>query len=280
MNRFLIVFGILITSVPITASAQKSAPVPVPATLYADLADLATTAPITAQLRIRKAIKITGAAAAGVLLTHQRYLIEADVAALIRSSGALPPRVKYLFDAPRDSAGKLPKLVKTDVLVFAGVVANRPTELQLIAPDAQIAASPADVSRVRSILAEDSRADAPPRVTGVGNAFHVAGTLEGEGETQIFLNTADGRPISFSVIRSPGIVPSWSISSGELVDSQSAHPARDTLLWYRLACFLPRTLPRVSVEGLSPEDMRIVAEDYRTVVTGLGVCPRARSRRP
>ncbi len=278
MNRILLICSIVITSVPNTASAQKSAPAPVPATLYADLADLATTAPITAQLRIRKAIKITGVAAAGVLLTHQRYLIEADVTALIRSNGALPPRVKYLFDAPRDSAGKLPKLVNSDVLAFAGVVANRPTELQLIAPDAQITATPADVARVRAILAEDSRTDAPPRVTGVGNAFHVAGTLEGEGETQIFLATADGRPISFSVIRSPGIVPSWSISSGELVDSQAANPTRDTLLWYRLACFLPRMLPRGSVEGLSAEDAQIVAVDYRTVVSGLGTCPRARAR--
>lgn len=280
MIRFLLVCGIAIAAVPMPVSAQKSAPIPVPARLYADLADLATTAPITVQLRIRKATKITGAAAVGVLVTQQRYLVVADVTALIRSAVALPPRVKYLFDAPRDSAGKLPKLAKSDVLAFATIVANRPTELQLIAPDAQIAAAPADVARVRAILAEDSRADAPPRVTGVGNAFHVAGTLEGEGETQIFLTTADGRPISFTAIRSPGIVASWSVSSGELVDSQSANPARDTLLWYRLACFLPRMLPRGSVEGLSAEDAQIVAVDYRTVVSGLGNCPRARPRRP
>lgn len=280
MNRYFLACGIALMGIPITVNAQKSAPVASASLAYADLADLTTMAPVTAQLRIRKATKIAGPAAVGVLLTHQRYLIEADVSALIRSNAPLPPRVKYLIDVPRDSAGRLPKLVKSDVLVFAATVANRPSEIQLIAPDAQITASPADVGRVRLILAEDSRADAPPRITGVGNVFHVAGALEGEGETQIFLMTQDGRPISFTVIRSPGLVPSWSISSGELVDSQGANPARDTLLWYRLACFIPRSLPRESAEGLSAQDKQIVAEDYRTVVNGLGSCPRARFRRP
>lgn len=280
MIRFLLVYGILFAAIPMLANAQKTAALAPPSRLYADIADLATTAPITAQLRIRKATKISGPAAVGVLLTHQRYLIEADVTALIRSNGALPPRVKYLFDAPRDSAGKLPKLVKTDVLVFATTVANRPNELQLIAPDAQFAAVAGDVLRVRAILADAARADAPPRVTGIGNAFHVAGTLDGEGETQIFLTTSDGRPMSFTVIRNPGQFPAWSVSSGELVDSQTANPARNTFLWYRLACFVPRLLPRAAVEGLSPEDSQIVADDYSTVLTGLGQCPRARSRRP
>lgn len=280
MIRFLLVCGMTMAIMPIAASAQKTGALVVPLRLYADVADLATTAPITAQLKIRKATKISGPAAIGVLLTHQRYLIEADVTALIRGNGTLPPRVKYLFDASRDSAGKLPKLVKSDVLAFATNVANRPNEIQLIAPDAQIAAAPAEVVRIRQILADGARSDAPPRVTGVGNAFHVAGTLDGEGETQIFLTTQDGRPMSFTVIRSPGQFPMWSVSSGELVDSQAANPARDTFLWYRLACFLPRMLPGSSLDGLSAEDSQIVSEDYRTVLAGLGECRRARSNRP
>ena len=33
-----------------------------------------------------------------------------------------------------------------------------------------------------------------------GSRFHVAGSLPGEGETQIFVKTADGRPISLSIL--------------------------------------------------------------------------------
>ena len=35
---------------------------------------------------------------------------------------------------------------------------------------------------------------APPAITGVANGFHVPGTLPGEGETQLFLNTSTGEP--------------------------------------------------------------------------------------
>ncbi|MGJ3629468.1 hypothetical protein AB5I41_26240 [Sphingomonas sp. MMS24-JH45] len=46
----------------------------------------------------------------------------------------------------------------------------------------------------RRIATEATAADAPPVVTGVRSAFHVPGSLPGEGETQIFLSTREGRP--------------------------------------------------------------------------------------
>ncbi|MFM9853006.1 MAG: hypothetical protein ACKVOJ_09405 [Sphingomonadaceae bacterium] len=263
------------------AFAQKNTVVTARSALtYADVADLATGAPITLEARIRKATKITGPAAVGVLLTHQRFLIEADVTALIRGPGTLPPRINYLFDAPRDAKGKLPKLVKMPVILFADAVRGRSNQVQLSAPDAQIAATPQDSQRIRSILSAATAPDSPPTIVGVGNAFHVTGTLQGEGETQIFLQSDDGRPLSFTIVRSSGSAPSWSVSIGEIVDSAAPQPAPDTFLWYRLACFVPANLPSASVADASAEDARIIAEDYRLVVAGLGVCQRARLTRP
>src|SRR3546814_8147396 len=49
---------------------------------------------------------------------------------------------------------------------------------------------------IRAILTE---ANANPRrfkITEVGDAFHVPGTIPGESETQIFLRTSDQRPVS------------------------------------------------------------------------------------
>ena len=77
--------------------------------------------------------------------------------------------------------------------------------------------------------------DAPPAITGLGNAFHVPGTLPGEGETQIFVQTATGAPISLSILRRPGEQRRWAVALGEVVDDAAAPPPRDTLLWYRLA---------------------------------------------
>src|SRR3546814_7628869 len=72
----------------------------------------------------------------------------------------------------------------------------------------------------------------------------VPGTIPGESETQIFLRTSDQRPVSLSVLRRPGEAPKWSVSLDEMVDESSAPAGRDTLLWYRLACFLPGQLPQ------------------------------------
>jgi hypothetical protein len=280
MMRWFLTFFAAMMTLSTGANAQKNgAAAPVSALTYADLGDFATNAPITAELRIRKAKKLSGEAAINVLSTHQRFLIEADVTALIRGDAALPPRITYLYDAPRGADGKTPKLVKAGVIIFAATVPGRPTQVQLIARDAQISAIPVDQARVRTILADATAPDAPPRVTGAGNAFHVAGALNGEGETQIFLSSREGRPMSFNIVRTPDSRPSWSVSVGEIVDAAAPVPSRDSFLWYRLACFLPRTLPASSVIDATVQDAAIIAEDYRTVIAGLGACPRNRITR-
>ena len=109
-------------------------------------------------------------------------------------------------------------------------------------------------------------------MTGVGAAFHVPGSLPGEGETQIFLQTADARPVSLSVLRRPGEEPRWAVALGEIVDEAATPPARDTLLWYRLACFLPATLPQASTASLEEADARQASEDYAFVLARLGAC--------
>jgi hypothetical protein len=88
------------------------------------------------------------------------------------------------------------------------------------------------------------RPGAAPRITGIGRAFHVPGNLPGESETQIFLQTADSRPVSLSVLRRPGETPRWAVALSEIVDEAAVPPAPGTLLWYRLACTLPRACRR------------------------------------
>lgn len=114
----------------------------------------------------------------------------------------------------------------------------------------------------------------PPAITGLGNAFHVPGTLPGEGETQIFVQTATGAPISLSILRRPGEQRRWAVALGEIVDDAAAAPPRDTLLWYRLACGLPRALPPASTANEDPANAAIAREDYAFVLQQLGACRR------
>jgi len=243
---------------------------------YADLVDLTLASPVIADATIRSTTRIKGAEAAGVAADRQRLYVEADVTALVRGQAGLPPRIGYLLDAPTDDRGRAPKLKKARVLLFARPVANLAGQVQLSAPDAMLPWSPGIDGQVRAIARAVVASDAPPAITGIGNAFHVPGALPGEGETQIFLIAAGGRPVSLSILRRPGEQPRWAVALSEIVDEAAGPPARDTLLWYRLACSLPAALPDAATAQLDPANAVIAREDYGFVLAQLGPCERRR----
>jgi hypothetical protein len=127
---------------------------------------------------------------------------------------------------------------------------------------------------LRKIMSDLAAPDAPPKITGLRDAFSVAGNLAGESETQIFLQTASGAPVSLNVIRRPGMAPDWGVSWTDLVDEAAHPPMRDTLAWYRLACFLPPELPDSSNLAPPGESKQRAAQDYALVIDQLGPCTR------
>lgn len=264
----------VVSAQPLAAQAQSAAAAE---PTYADLADLALAAPVVAHLRVRDADVLSEREAPTVPQGYRRFLVEAEVVALIRAPGGVPARVGYLVDLPNDARGRAARLRdRTEWLVLASPVPGRPGELRLIARDSQLPYSTAAAGRLRAILGEAASADAPPRITGIGRAFHVPGSLPGESETQIFLQTEGDRPISLTVLRRPGERPRWAVALGEMVDNSAAPPEPETLLWYRLACTLPAALPRTSLSDATPEEARAIAADYRLIVEGLGRCVRTR----
>ena len=244
--------------------------------VYADHVDLTLAAPVIVDATIRSTAKIKGAEAAGVLPGQQRLFIQADVLALIRGAGGTPPRIGYLLDVAPDASGRFPKLKKARVLVFARPVPGSSGQLQLVARDGQLPWTADADARVRAIARGAVAANAPPAINEVRDAFHVPGALPGEGETQVFVTTADATPLSLSVLRRPGERPRWSVAQSEVVDEAAGPPARDTLLWYRLACGLPRQLPERATATLSTTDAAQARSDYDFVLTELGGCGRTR----
>ena len=258
--------------------AVESHGVPVaPALTSADLADVALTAPVAAHVRVRRADALSEREAGDVSAGHRRFLIQADIVALIRGADGLPGRVSYLADLPNDARGRAARIRRgTEYLLLATPVPGRAAELRLAARDGQLPYSAEAAARLRAMLREAAAPNAPPRITGIGRAFHVPGSLPGESETQIFLQTADNRPISLTVLRRPGETPRWSVALGEMVDDAAASVQRDTLLWYRLACTLPAALPAPSLSEASAAEARAIQADYRLVTEGLGRCVRNR----
>lgn len=239
---------------------------------YAATAGQVLAAPLIVDARVRSASRVKDAEAPGLTPGRARFFIEADVLALIRGRNALPARVVYLADVALDSRGKVPKLKKQRVLLFARPIAGQTDQIQLTGADSQREWTGELDALVRGITRETLAADAPPAISGIGNAFHVPGSLPGEGETQIFLTTSTNVPVSLQVLRRPGARPRWSVSMGDIVDESAGAPAKDTLLWYRLACGLPAQLPASSLESEEPDNARIAREDYATVRRELGPC--------
>lgn len=263
-------------TISVTAKAQETASTQRPALPYADLADLADAAPTVAVVRIRNIITLPPEQAAGTAPGLRRVYVEADVVSLIRGEGGLSPSVSYLYDAPLDARGKIPKLKKSQVIIFARP-GGRPGQVQLVARDAQLPANEPTVALTKTILSEMLGSSPPPRITGLGDAFHVAGTVAGESETQIFLRTANGDPVSLTILRRPGQDPRWAVALGEIVDEAARPPQPGTLLWYRLACALPSMLPPRAVRTLAVQDAEAARADYRLVMDALGPCQRTRT---
>ncbi len=244
---------------------------------YADIADLVVIAPMIVDAKIRKTTKIPAAQVIGVPPGRQRLLVDADVNALIRGQGGIAAKVRFVIDVTKDSRGKIPKLNKQRMFIMADAVKGRPGQLQLVRPDALIKYSAANDAMVRAIAQEAVLLDAPQRITGINSAFHSAGTVIGEGETQIFLLTDKRQPVSISVVSRPGLTKQWSVSTSELIEETTSTPRRFSLLWYRLACGLPKALPAELVQSGEGENAARAQADYKFVADALGPCGRKRT---
>ncbi|MGN6499927.1 MAG: hypothetical protein ACTHKM_07245 [Tsuneonella sp.] len=245
-----------------------------PAPTYADLVDLADGAGVVAHVVVKRQTTLPPERAADVAPGFARLYVEAATVALLGGRSGLGGSVAYLVDVPLDARGKVPRIKKQDFVLFARAVPGRPGELQLLGRHAQLPWSPALEARLRPVLTALAAPDAPPRVTGVRDALSVPGNLVGESETQIFLSVANGEPVSLNVVRRPDMAPTWGVSWSEIVDQAARPPARDTLEWYRLACFLPPALPAQANLAREPDARAQAAADYRLVLQGLGACPR------
>lgn len=257
------------------AGPAANLPAP-PAATYADLADLADSAPLVLRAQVRKMLPVEPARATGLRPGLGRFYIEARTVAFLSGSGLIGEGLRYLVDLPLDAKGKPPKLKKAEVLLFARDPRGRPGEIQLVAPDAQVRWDAASEARLRAILAELHGPNPPPRIGRLFEAIHVPGTLAGEGETQFSLLTGANTAASITVTHRSGQRPAWNVSFSEVVDSGGV-PPRETLAWYRLACFLPAALPPGTNLSATRLDAAQAESDWRLVRRDLGDCPRNRT---
>ena len=276
MKAALCAVALALASAP--AHAQSPAPGPVASSPYgyADLADLADSASLVAIVEPRKIVRVANERAPGLSPGFGRYYVRADTKALLAGDTVLGEEVAYLVDLPLDSRGKPPKIKKRDMFVFARPVAGTVSELQLVEPTSQLPYDAASEQRLRAILVEMIDPAAPGKITGVREVIHVPGNLAGEGETQIFLQTADRSAASITVRHYADGRHEWGASFSELIADTGNPPRRNSLAWYRLSCFLPNTFAPQANLSTTPAARAQAMADYRMVLGELGVCERRR----
>lgn len=278
-----IIAAIALVSTATIASGQTpvsppSFAVPAANNSYTDIADLVVISPLIVDATIKKATKIPAEQAIGVPANLQRMLIVADVSALVRGNEGIAGQVRFLLDVPKDAKGKIPKLNKRRYFLLGSKAGGLPGTIRLSRPDAVVEWSANNDAMLRAITKEAVVIDAPQPIVGVTSAFHSPGTIIGEGETQIFVEAKGNQIYSLSVFSQPGAPKRWAVSTGEVIDESAGAPAKNSLLWYRLACGLPQALDAKLVESPEADSAAKAQADYRFIVASLGPCDRTRRK--
>lgn len=271
--------AILLLGVPVEAAlAQDDAPSREPpaelAPTYADLVELAMDADLVGIVRIDDQITFPPERATGVEPGYARLYIESLTQTVLAAPRAIGEELVFIVDVPLDQRGKAPNIEKLTYLVFGDLDATRPRDLQLLSSDAMLPAGPVIEARVREVLTQLAAPQKPEAVTGIKDVISIPGNLAGESETQIFVQTQSGAPVSMNVIRRPGMAPRWGVSLGDIVDPAARPPAPGTLAWYHFACHLPRALPEESFLQRDSASREQARADYAFILADLGPCER------
>jgi hypothetical protein len=274
MGRRILPALALMTIFQSVASAKEALPAaPPPRPPYARIADLVGAVPAIAVIRVTGLTVVPPERSPGLVAGKRRLLVDGETVSLIRGNDVLARQMSFLMDVPESSDRKPPKWRDRTLLIF-GEVQQRVDFFQLISSTAAIPWSNENEAFVRQIATDLAAPDAPPAITGVSSVFHVDGAVEGEGETQIFLDTASEAPISLSIVRRPDEEPQFGVSLGELVDNSAALPPSDSPLWYRLTCGLPARLPAEALRGQTASDAAAASKDYAAFLKALAPCDR------
>lgn len=240
---------------------------------WTDWADLSLAAPVVIRATVNRVDRLSRREAPDVPAGEVRALVRANLSAALKAPSVLPAEAAWRWQGAADSRGR-PPFAKdaADVLVFASPLSGGADPavqpLTLVGPAGQQPWDAAADAMVRDILRQALVPGATGlMVTGVRDAFHSDGEVEGAAESQFFLRTEGGAPLTLVVTRAPGRTSEVRVATGELVDrAQPVQPR--TLLWRGLACGMPAQLPQALA------DTSELQRDWALARTRIGPCGR------
>ncbi len=241
---------------------------------YADLVDHALEAEIVGVVFVDDQVVVPAERAPNLAPGQVRLYVESTIQRLLKSPAPLGESLNFLVDKMPNMDGELPRITRQAFVFFADPVPGQPSSVQLLSSDSLIPAGPMIEARLEKVLSQLAAGDTLPAITGIKDVISVAGNLAGESETQMFIETSTGAPVSVSVVRRPEMAPQWGVSLGEIVDQDALPPAPETIAWYRFACELPEQLPAEGYLQTDRASRRQAQEDYAFIKRELGPCER------
>lgn len=255
-----------------TVSSISLSPVSARSLSWTDWADLALASPIVLVGAVEKVDRLSRRDAPDVPASDVRALVQVKTQSVLKAPSVMPEGAAWLWQGRADAKGKAPFAREEVVLAFARPLSGgaRPEvqALQLVSPSAQQPWSAEAEGKLRSVLREAQTPGATGlMVTGISDAFRSEGDVPGTSESQFFLKTEGGRPVTVVVRHEPGREAEVLAGAGDLVDR--AQPIRrETLLWRGLACGLPAELPATFADRAG------LAVDYAVAIKSIGACGR------
>lgn len=233
------------------------------------LADLALASPVILRGTVERVRRISGKAAADVPPGEARLLVEVELADVMKTPDILPAKAEWLWQGRLGEDGKAPFRKGDIVLGFlsAPTAGPKPDVLQyrLTASGGQRAWTAERETAVRALLT-DAAAGGAVMVTGVSDGFHTQGAVEGISESQFFLGTSVGKPLTLVVNRNGDAAPTVRVATGDVISASARPVVPRTLVWRGLACGLPKTLPAPLATDAG------LAADYALALRAIGPC--------
>lgn len=239
---------------------------------WTDWADLALASPVVLVGVVENVDRLSRRDAPDVPPSEVRALVRVQLQTVLKAPSVLPEAAAWLWQGTADAKGRAPIAKKTVVMAFAAPLAGgaRPEvqALQLVSRAGQQPWSAEAEAQVRAVLQAAQRPGTTGlMVTGISDGFRSEGDIPGTSESQFFLKTEGGQPVTLVVRHVPEQMPAILAGAGEMVDR--ARPIQpETLLWRGLACGLPPELPPALA------DKEGLGADYAVALASIGPCAR------
>jgi hypothetical protein len=257
------------------AAQPAAAAVAAPAPSYASLARLTLAAPVIVRAQVRKPGLFSRPQVTQLPNGRLRVVMEADLQSVIQAPLAIRTPIQFVWEGQGDAKGRAPDLSRQTFLMFLNRPATAAEPFTLVRASGLAPWSEPAEATVRRIIGEalQSPSIAKLQLSGVREIMALDADPPYAASYQLLLDGRSGEAVALQLDQHPQAQRDRVQVSFDdtMVAAQAVQ--RDTLLWYAIACTLPRqSADRIAAAAAVPDQAGAAASAYARLVNALGTC--------